>query len=492
MKNLLIVEDEKLIRQGIKSMVQRSGVPIDVIMECGNGEMALEILKSQDIDVMFTDIRMPKMDGIQLVKEVSKLEKKPLIVAVSGYDDFTYAVEMLRNGVREYLLKPVEREKIAEVLKRLNEEIEARNNRAITEHQIGMQQIKHILRQRTVSMEEMTLLKQRYKQHFLGTGFAICVTSPHSDIENRESVMVLEDICDGLICVIEEGNVEFFVKNELTGYMAGISSVCHGIDELQKAYREAVAARELAFCVGRTIYYPQDMEMNIPEGLRKQAERMIEDQAKMQRLQLIGTDKTEELTSNWEHLFVEVEKARIEPQEFFATMEEFLEEVPKIYRNVLADEDQNFLCKCGHFLEFNDLSEYQDYLMNWLLALHSRINEQTDSGKNLQKIKLAVDYINQNYSKDLNMAVVSNYISMNYSLFSYSFKQYTGSNFVNYLKEIRIREAKRLLEDTDMKIIEISRNVGYDNEKNFMKVFKTACGVSPTEYRKNVTREVHA
>ena len=83
------------------------------------------------------------------------------------------------------------------------------------------------------------------------------------------------------------------------------------------------------------------------------------------------------------------------------------------------------------------------------------------------------------------MAVVSNYISMNYSLFSYSFKQYTGSNFVNYLKEIRMREAKKLLTETDMKIIEISQAVGYDNEKHFMKIFKATCRVSPTEYRHN-------
>lgn len=84
------------------------------------------------------------------------------------------------------------------------------------------------------------------------------------------------------------------------------------------------------------------------------------------------------------------------------------------------------------------------------------------------------------------MAVVSNYISMNYSLFSYVFKQYTGNNFVNYLKEIRIEAAKRLLEETDMKVIDISSRVGYENEKHFMKTFKAACGVSPTEYRKNM------
>lgn len=83
------------------------------------------------------------------------------------------------------------------------------------------------------------------------------------------------------------------------------------------------------------------------------------------------------------------------------------------------------------------------------------------------------------------MAIVSNHISMNYSLFSFVFKQYTGTNFVNYLKEIRIAKARELLEETDLKIIEISNMVGYENEKHFMKTFKTVCGVSPSEYRKN-------
>ena len=68
---------------------------------------------------MFTDIRMPKMDGITLVGEVQKLDEKPLIAAISGFDEFDYAVEMLRNGVKEYILKPVDRNKIQEVLKNL-------------------------------------------------------------------------------------------------------------------------------------------------------------------------------------------------------------------------------------------------------------------------------------------------------------------------------------------------------------------------------------
>ncbi len=137
MKTVLIVEDEKLIRQGLKTMIMRSGVPVETVIECCNGEMALEILREQEIEVMFTDIRMPKMDGIELVQKMQSFEHVPLTVAVSGYDDFTYAVEMMRNGVREYLLKPIERDKIKEILFKLNEEIENRKEDEINQQKNG-------------------------------------------------------------------------------------------------------------------------------------------------------------------------------------------------------------------------------------------------------------------------------------------------------------------------------------------------------------------
>ena len=105
MNTVLIVEDEKLIRQGIRTIVQRSGVPVQNIMECNNGQLALEILENQPVDVMFTDIRMPKMDGIELVEAMQKLEHKPLTVAISGYDDFSYAVQMMRMGGAGVYLK---------------------------------------------------------------------------------------------------------------------------------------------------------------------------------------------------------------------------------------------------------------------------------------------------------------------------------------------------------------------------------------------------
>ena len=106
MKTVLIVEDEKMIRQGIKTMIMRSGVPIETIMECNNGETALEILKEQEIDVMFTDIRMPKMDGITVLQNIrAKGNDVPILIltAKSEVDDRVLGLD---SGADDYLSKP--------------------------------------------------------------------------------------------------------------------------------------------------------------------------------------------------------------------------------------------------------------------------------------------------------------------------------------------------------------------------------------------------
>ena len=148
--------------------------------------------------------------------------------------------------------------------------------------------------------------------------------------------------------------------------------------------------------------------------------------------------------------------------------------------------------KENEVIELLDMFSYQtidDYMLvlsQWIRNFDDLVCEDLDQDKTNLKMKKAIEYINSNYSTDLNMAVVSNYISMNYSLFSFTFKQYTGTNFVNYLKNIRVGEAKKLLTETDMKINEISQAVGYEHEKHFMKTFKNITGITPSEYRNNL------
>lgn len=484
MKTVLVVEDEKMIRQGIKTMIQRSGVPVEVIMECNNGETALEILKEQKIDVMFTDIRMPKMDGIELVQKMQQLDHKPLTVAISGYDDFSYAVEMMRHGVREYILKPVERQKIQAILKKLDQEISDSKKSDSASRKLGYQQLKYLMLNNRTTEEELNTLKEQYEKDFCEGDFYVCCGNI-KNAKDAERYIYLPDMDENDVIIVEEGKLEMLIKNELSNVYAGVSAVHKGLEELRTAYEEAVEARHRAFCTNRAEVKVDEEAKRIPEQMLEEARKLLEPESCLQRVQLLGTDKTDEVLRVWNAFFHAVKLEHLTDTEFERGIAEFLSDVAKTYRNVIGNDGEH-IEKLREVWKYANIDAYEEEFMDWILELHDRINSQFDTNKNKQKIQQAVEYIKENFAKDLNMAVVSNYISMNYSLFSYSFKQYTGSNFVNYLKTIRMEEAKKLLAETDMRVIEVSQAVGYDNEKHFMKIFKSSCGVSPSEYRKNM------
>ncbi|MDE7204487.1 MAG: AraC family transcriptional regulator, partial [Lachnospiraceae bacterium] len=204
-----------------------------------------------------------------------------------------------------------------------------------------------------------------------------------------------------------------------------------------------------------------------------------------QIVQMTGTDKISGALKMVELFIGEMKRDRHSGHVLEKSVDMFVEEMLRTYQNVLQGEEKELL-RFQNIYQFANIDELMEELTGWMIGFHEKIDTEFDDYKNKSKMKQALAYIEENYDKDLNMAVISNYVSMNYSLFSYAFKQYTGKNFVNYLKALRVNEAKRLLEETDMRVIEISQKVGYENEKHFMKLFKSQCGVSPTEYRKNM------
>ncbi len=458
MKKVLIAEDEKLIRAGIRTMIQRSGVEIEEIIETNNGEAAWEILKNTRIDAVFTDIRMPKMDGIELVKRIHEMKNPPYVVAISGYDDFSYAVEMLRNGVLEYLLKPVERQKITEVLKIIEEKIVAGSKKS------------------RIEAYNAAVNKGNYRAIMLYPGAPI-------DADDEDYLIKLPDASDGDLYVIREENMDSVDLSELGG--VGISAIHQSEDELNIALQEVRNARLRAFCIGRNVCYDER-----PISENESYLELLTEAARTRRIQLIGTDKQKEMINQWDILFDAAASGEIPAEDFKGEIELCLRTIPRIYKSLFEERGiEERIQKLEEPLVNPDLDSYREHFMRFLLRLNGIWEKQDDMEPAKKKIALAIDYIKENYASDLNMAVVSNYISMNYTLFSIAFKQYTGMNFVNYLKDIRLKEALNLLSSTDDKVIDIARTVGYDNYKHFLKLFRLEYGVSPTEYRKNMQKD---
>lgn len=125
MYQMLIAEDDRFAIEGLRSEIHWEKYNIKVAACCINGEEALREIRRRPIDILLTDIKMPKMDGLELAREVLAMGKGTRIVIVSGYGEFSYAQQALKMGVFDYLLKPVTLDKIESVFSRLLQDMDA-------------------------------------------------------------------------------------------------------------------------------------------------------------------------------------------------------------------------------------------------------------------------------------------------------------------------------------------------------------------------------
>lgn len=476
MKTLLIAEDEKMIRQGLKAMIKRSGVEVEEILECQNGEEALEILEKQEVAVLFTDIRMPKMDGLTLLNKLNERKISPEVVVISGYDDFSYAVEALKCGAREYILKPVNREDIYKIVNNLEQIILEKAK--VTEkieaiEDILQQQIKYILLNPSITRSELKYFEQGFKEHWINTK-AYKVFCFHEKIELSPTLEIITCYLEDHYAVICSEKDIKKVEEKLREKNIGVSSSYHSIQHLRIAYEQALLARRYAYI------------MNLPylnyEDIPIQKNTKIEDKDITKLVQLIGTQRKEEFEETFMCVLGEDSIEGLIYEDFEKLLQKLTGYILEAYGTFI---DIIEFKQIKDFYQYADYKSYQAKLKAYLLTLNEKICEHCDNSKNNTKLEEAVAYIHKNYEKDLNMAMVSNHISMNYSCFSQIFKEHTGMNFVNYIKEVRVNKAKELLSSTQKKVAEVGYAVGYENEKHFMKVFRSVTGISPTEYRKN-------
>lgn len=478
MRTLLLVEDEKLIRKGIRSMIERSGVAVEEILECNNGEAALEILKSRNVDVMFTDIRMPKMDGITLVENVQKLEQSPLIAAISGFDDFEYAVGMLRNGVKEYILKPVDRQKITEVLNKFEKELNHSENEEKKKRKTAIQQLQYMLfYDKITDVEIENICRQVHKYIPVDEFVVFCFATKEEDFDLTEQgkYYYVQGVEDHLDMIVADAKYKQEVLEKLSAYYIGISGKYYNFMDVKQAFCEAAEMRRTAFETCKKVIDANDFE-----DVEKEYEYGVK--VMMQTANLICSNKLEEALEQLQLFVKGVKERKYSIEEFHEQMEIIIATTIKVYNKTLENKESEVM-ELLDMYSFQTIDEYMDVVTQWIKRFDELVSVETDERKASLKMQKAIEYIKENYATDLNMAVVSNYISMNYSLFSFTFKQYTGTNFVNYLKNIRVGEAKKLLTETDMKVNEISQMVGYDHEKHFMKTFKSLTGLTPSQYR---------
>lgn len=498
MYKVLIVDDEKNIRLGIQAMIKREYPNFETFV-ASDGQEALESIMENEPDIVITDIKMPRLDGIQLIKQLQEKDITTSLVILSGYDDFTYAKEAIKHKVKDYLLKPVNRNELFKTLNTILEELE-QSQKMTYQHMDDYRasQLNYILLNPNIQQEVVEDLYKKMKIKSYPDGYYVGIIEADKDLEGEDFLNKINQLLhsssgsipfldkDGRVTIISADIEQFSMLKEQLGrdrhliFTIGISEKEQDLRELKKTYGQAATALKYHFLYPRRqiILYENIKDKpdvsSLPLDLINKISNML------------GTERENEIKANLRQImdFDVIANSSISYLENLN--KEINETIFKSFFKRLGEESLvtfELLNKIDDIYYFDNFHEYFHALEDLLMRIHE-YNKQMKSVYSEQKyMDRAIAYIRENYHKDLNLAVVANYISLNYSYFSHMFKEYIGQNFVDYLKMVRVESAKRLLKETDFKILEISEMVGYKNPKQFARVFRDVEGISPKEYR---------
>ncbi len=513
MRQLLIIDDEKNIRHGLQVMIERQFPGRYTIRSARHGQEGLFILREQPADIIITDIRMPVLDGIAMLEQVrasSELIQQPEVIVLSGHDDFEYAKAAIRYQVREYLLKPIRRDDLFTALDNLEKELlrkESMSRRLEdADHYRRQWQEEQLSRWLEAPAEQARRELAACTWLELPEPYLVCVwncvTADGHPVSVQELDLLLRQLADHaqdgyeLQLLDREGRRIWIIRQEqlgllqalaqsaarreVSGLWAGVSSTTLERSELQTAYEQACRALAYGFfCPGMyLVHEPQVQEAELPQAQLEEDVRRLGN--------LLGTGRSGEISGMVHHLF-RLSGAGMR------SLEEVQRTVRLINENVLDEVFRHFgeasievlrlyrrVCSLEHYRYFHD---YCRDLERLLLSLDDYIGQLRHVHSEHHRLKEAVAYLHTHYARPLNMATVSNHVSLNYSYFSEAFKAYTGESFVVYLKKLRIERAKELLAEPHHRLGEIGEQVGFESSRHFSRVFRELEGITPQEYR---------
>ncbi len=535
MVSVLLVDDEYLVLQWLRETIDWTGLKAEVVGEALNGRDALAKVDKLQPDIVVTDIRLPLMDGIELTKQIRENYPAVKIILLSGYGEFDYAQQAIQYGAIDYLLKPVDNDKVIAVVKNAvclveKETAEAREKDELKKQVLeslpalkknylydlvmGLsdniresEELLRIFRMKTGSCYEILLLKLDYdgaivedelrKLMFWQQVMDICSEIVSRNGFDKDFNLLSQD---ELVCILgKEAEKKYDLAskafsisgeirekvNELLGIMItiGISNAYEGLSSLHQCYRESQLAITGKLVRGtNSIIHIRDIALN--DSIHRYP---IEYERKL--LNAIGNIDMESADNRLKELFDFMLESKINSIGF---VQRVSTEIVTMISRLVYDMGGSLEEALGN--GFNPVLEIRklETLASFSEYIHTVISkvicymDSKRSAKARNLIGKALEYIQENLNNDISVEEVSSVIGISNNYFSLLFKQESGTNFIDYLTTQRIQMAKKLLRNKNLKIYEICEMIGYHDAKYFSQVFKKETGLTPNDYRNSL------
>lgn len=495
---MLIADDEPVILEGISKLLDYNKLGIEVAGLFSDGESLIEALETNPCDIIISDVAMPKMNGIEMLKKINATEKNIAVIFISGFSQFEYARDALRYGAVDYLTKPVKNAELENALKKAIKKISGKD--ISSEDDISTYSIKNIDKNYIEDkfegdFDKYCVMNVCINQSDTFSSYELFQVSIAEKIERMLKNETIVFIKGKYICVVVgiNNNTPISPKEtarelynnilEETGQtiIILISDIVDKTELIPEAYQKA---KELE----QYIYYSKDNIITYDFSQRRpNGGGNLEELEDKLRHDLIGGDK-----EKFNYDIYEIAKAvnaatygnEKLTKSYFISIIKMMKHKSREYMppkssefHKESEDAENKILLSEKFAD--GYAVFKECLCNIMDSLSS---ENTLIPTQITIIK---DYIEEHYGENITLETLADTVFMNSFYLSAFIKKHIGINFKTYLDNVRLENAVKLLVSTNKRISEIAMLTGFKDARNFNNRFKKRYGKLPADFRKN-------
>lgn len=523
MLKVLIVDDEYLVLEYIKMIIEKNFDDIKIIDTASTGREAIEKAIKTKPDIVFMDIHMPGINGIEAIRQIKATSSDIFFVIITAYEYFDYAKEALNLGVFEYLLKPINKSKLIEAINNLKTAIEKKRKNIMLEVELKerINNIVPFLEGQFISYKMFNIGTlndiEFYEDVFdmpLKHGYVMSISlEGEGNITNEIALkekydkqnfydlfkiklksivpcLISNPLSDRIVAFIPTDEDDDYIKyksveiaKKLEEKIKGATNVKYrigigrnySIENFNKSCNEAYIASSINN--GQTVVFYEDITPNI------HSQDVYPWNLETAFLNCIVTGDLNGAKEVFKSLYVWLSNAYID--DIYKIKTKLIElafsldkVIPYKIKN-LSILKQNFIITVLKEENINEIRKsFLQYLSEISYEIQNRKQEHVDD-----IISKVLEFINKNYKEDISLQDAAQYVNISYHYLSKIFKNEIGKGFSDYLTELRIEKSMQLLASKNMSIKEICQEIGYNDPNYYCKTFKKITGMTPTEYR---------
>lgn len=533
MLKVIIADDEVKVCNLIIQLVDWESMGLEVAAVINDGSKALETIMNIKPDIVITDIRMPGYDGIELIRRTKEMLHDIYFIIISGHSQFEYAQNAIKYGVENYLLKPIKKAELINTLAKIIEK-----HSLIQSDNTEKKELKSLLRSSGEKAKKNFLsellfnpvvlpdkynlktINREYYSNFQNGFFTVVIIRPFLEPgeENDEMMSLLltkiqsmvneqlEPICMELITVIWNEQIVCLINtddNKLTAIKKQFLKMKIDIANLKDIFQKVQviigfgevtdSLKNISSNIEKAQYAIQSrfsqsggyiLEYRNTEDSIYDVSDIIDASFKDRLLSYFETLAADKIIAELDNLKIIFKRHSYYSKLIYNCYNELIDIIlfgarKHLYGTSLPDTTW-FRKQYNRFYTLDDMFEW---IKGWINEEFNKYEELKRNRDN-KPIRLAKQYIHENYNKAISLEEISSIIGFNPAYFSTVFKKETGENFIDYVAKIRIQNAKNYLLQTDLSIDDVSNAVGYSDTKYFSKLFKKKTGLNPSQFRK--------